>query len=86
MSNNPQNLQSMLNKEISILGLILMIGHVSGNHYHMPQVQLFSGNSSTIEASLECSILGAAVSIQQNSAEWPTTEGGPLPDLQQYWV
>ncbi len=84
MSNNPRNLQSMLNKETAISGSILIIGHVFGNHYHTPRVQLFSGSSSTIEASLERSILDAAAFIQQKGAEWPTTEGGPLPDLQQY--
>ena len=84
MFNNARNLRSMLNKETVISGSILMIGHVFRNHYHTPRVQLFGGNFSTIKASLEHSILGAAAFNQQESAEWLATEGGSLPDPQQY--
>ena len=83
MSNNPWNLQSRLNKETAILGSILMIRHIFGDGYDMPLVQLFSRDSSTIEAYLEHIILYVSAFIQQKIAEWPTTGGGPLPDLQQ---
>jgi hypothetical protein len=33
---------------------------------------------------MEHSILNESAFIQQKSAEWPTSQGGPLPDLQQY--
>jgi len=61
-----------------------MIGHVFQSHYHTLQVQLFGGDSSNIEASLEHSNIGTTTSIQEKSAKWPTSQGGPLDDLQQY--
>ena len=61
-----------------------MIRHIFGDGYDMPLVQLFSRDSSTIEAYLEHIILYVSAFIQQKIAEWPTTGGGPLPDLRQY--
>ena len=83
MSNKLSNLHIRVNKETAILGLILMIGHIFGNGCHMPLVQLFNGYLSTMEASMEHSILDESAFIQQKSADWPTSQGGPLPDLQQ---
>ena len=83
MSNKLSNLPIRVNKETAILGLILMIGHIFGNGHHMPLVQLFSGYLSTKEASMEHSILDESAFIQQRNVEWPTSQGGPLPDLQQ---
>jgi hypothetical protein len=84
VSNRLSNLHIKVNKENAILGLILMIGHIFGNGCHMPLVQLFSGYLSTMAASMEHSILNDSAFIQQKSAEWPASQGGPLPDLQQY--
>jgi hypothetical protein len=55
-----------------------MLGHIFGNNYHTPPVQLFDGDLSTIEASLQHSVLDSAAFVQWESAEWPTSQGGPL--------
>ena len=84
MSNKLSNLHIRVNKETATLGLILMIGHIFGNGHHTPLVQLFNGHLSTMEASMEHSILDESAFIQQKSVEWLTSQCGPLPDLQQY--
>ena len=76
MSNRWSNLHISVNKETTILGLILMIRHIFGNGHHMPlMVQLFSGYLSTMQASMEHSILDESAFVQQKSAEWPTSQG-----------
>jgi hypothetical protein len=83
VSNKRPNLQIRVNKETTILGLILMIGHIFGNGRHTLLVQLFSAYLCAMEASMEHSILDESAFIHQKSVEWPTSQGGPLPDLQQ---
>ena len=79
LSTNPENqsadnLPTYSNGKLSNTRVCLV--HF-GNGYRTPlvhQVQLFSGDLSIMEASLE--------HIQQKSAEWPTSQGGSLPDRQ----